>query len=62
MRIAGSGPVIVAADTVYVHVVDDAGRWRSGPIPDSHRAELLADASGTIVDHAGYYPQVLPEA
>ncbi|MFM9942373.1 MAG: acyl-CoA thioesterase [Hyphomicrobiaceae bacterium] len=62
LRLAGKGPdVIVAADGVYVHVVDQAGRWKSNPIPDGARAQLLAGAKGVIVDHAGFHPIVRPQ-
>jgi acyl-CoA thioester hydrolase len=60
VRIAGTQDLIVAADTVYVHVVDDNGRWRSTTIADEPKQKLQAGAKGRIVDHAGFYPIVLP--
>lgn len=63
MRLAGKGPdVIVTATGVYVHVVDDNGRWKSMVIPDAEKARLQRGAPGVIVDHAGYYPIVVPKA
>lgn len=63
MRIAGKGPeVIVAADTVYVHVEDHAGKWKSKSIPEKPKAQLLAGAKGVIVDHAGFFPIIAPKA
>ena len=56
MRIGGSPDVMVAADTVYVHVTDENGIWRSAPLPEDARALLEAGARGKIVDHAGYLP------
>ncbi len=62
MRIAGTTDVIVKADTVYVHVTDDNGRWKSTPLPDPARVLLDAGAKAKIVDHAGYHPIVVPNA
>lgn len=62
MRIAGGPDIIVAADTVYVHVVSVEGRWRPNPIPEAAKALLLAGAQGILVDHAGYHPIVRPQA
>jgi acyl-CoA thioester hydrolase len=56
MRIAGSPDVIVAVDTVYVHVRGEGGVWKGAPLPDDERALLEAGARGKIVDHAGYLP------
>jgi acyl-CoA thioester hydrolase len=62
IRIAGKPEVIVAADTVYVHVHGEKGIWKSAPIPDDGRALLEAGARGKIVDHAGWLPvAVTPE-
>jgi acyl-CoA thioester hydrolase len=61
IRRAGTADVIVRAITVYVHVVDDGGVWRSAPIAPGPRAELLEGARGRIVDHAGFYPIVVPD-
>jgi acyl-CoA thioester hydrolase len=61
MRIAGTSDIIVASDTVYVHVEDHAGRWKSTTIPEGPKAQLLAGAKGRIVDHAGYFPIVEPK-
>lgn len=61
MRIAGTPDPIVSAACLYVHVVDDNGRWRSTPIPDGPRAQLLAGAKGKVVDHAGYFPITVRE-
>ncbi len=74
LRLAGKGPdVIVASDGVYVHVARAAsahvkgqagpansGRWKSNPIPDAQKAQLLAGAKGVIIDHAGFYPIIPP--
>ncbi len=62
LRRAGEAQILVQADGVYVHVVDQAGVWRSTAIPEAERALLEAGAKGKIVDHAGYYPIVVPQA
>lgn len=62
MRCAGKPEILVRANIVYVHVVDQDGVWRSAAIPKRPRALLEAGARGKIIDHAGYYPIVLPEA
>ena len=36
--------------------------WKSTPIPAEARALLEAGAKGKIVDHAGYFPIVVPRA
>ena len=59
---AKGGEPIVTADAVYVHVIDDNGRWKSAAIPEAEKARLLRGAPGVIVDHAGYYPIVVPKA
>ena len=56
LRIAGTPELIVTANIVYVHVVAEAGRWKSNELPADRRAQLLAGARGIIVDHAGYHP------
>lgn len=56
LRRAGEEKVLVQADCVYVHVVDEAGVWRSTAIPEAERSLLEAGAKGKIVDHAGFYP------
>jgi len=60
MRIAGSDVVIVRATTVYVHVLDHDGVWKSAPMGEDWKAELTSGAPGVIVDHAGFYPIVVP--
>ncbi len=60
MRVAGKPEIIVTGDAVYVHVEDDAGRWKSTTIPDGPKQQLLAGATGRIVDHAGYFPIIVP--
>jgi acyl-CoA thioester hydrolase len=62
MRRAGEPDILVQANIVYVHVIDQAGVWRSAAIPEAERALLEAGAKGRVVDHAGYYPIVLPKA
>ena len=59
VRRAGETELLVQADCVYVHVVDEAGVWRSAAIPASERALLEAGAKGKIIDQAGYYPIVV---
>ena len=60
LRLAGKGPdVLVSAQGVYVHVVDNGGRWRSNPIPEGPKAQLMAGAKGVVIDHAGFFP-ILP--
>ena len=61
LRIAGGSEIIVKADTLYVHVASENGVWRSTPIPAAERALLEAGAKGKIVDHAGYFPILLPK-
>lgn len=56
IRLAGTADVIVSATTIYVHVIDDKGRWKSAPIPTGPKAELEAGARGVLVDHAGFFP------
>lgn len=51
-RKAGSEPVLVTADTVYVHV--DNASWRPKPLPDLVRERFAAGARGKRVDHAGW--------
>ena len=62
LRIAGQPGPIVRAETVYVHVTGTNGVWKSQALPDDARALLQAGARGKIVDHAGYFPIVLPDA
>ncbi len=63
LRLPAKGnETIVTADGVYVHVTDDKGRWKSTAIPDAEKARLVRGAPGVIVDHAGYYPIVVPKA
>ena len=61
LRLAGRPEILVKATTIYVHVVDHAGNWRSTPIPELPRALLEAGAKGKIIDQAGYYPIVPPQ-
>lgn len=58
MRVPPKPDVIVAVDTVYVHVTGTGGVWKSAPLPDDARRLLEAGARGTIVDHAGFLPVV----
>ena len=51
-RIAGSDPVIVTVETVYVLV--DAKTLTKLPIPDPIRKPFSEGAAGRIVDHAGF--------
>ncbi len=53
------GP-IVSAETVYVHVAGSNGIWKSTPIPDDARDLLAKGGRGKMIDHAGYFPIVLP--
>lgn len=52
IRKAGSDPVLVIADTVYVHV--DNATWRPKPLPDLVRVRFSAGARGMRADHAGW--------
>ena len=51
-RIAGTEPVIVTVETVYVLV--DAKTLRKTPLPADLRQRLDQGAPGSVVDHAGY--------
>ena len=62
IRIAGQPEPIVTAETVYVHVAGKEGVWKSEALPDDARALLSAGAKGKIVDHAGHYPIIIPDA
>ena len=61
LRIAGTSETIVKAETTYVHVTGNNGRWKSTPIPAPPRLLLEAGAKGKIVDHAGYFPIRVPD-
>jgi len=61
LRLAGKPDIMVKSETVYVHVVDENGVWRSTPIPEDRRALLAAGAKGKIIDQAGYHPIVVPK-
>jgi acyl-CoA thioester hydrolase len=52
VRIAGSDPVIVAVETVYVHV--DTRTLTKSPLPAHLREALTRGAPGVTVDHAAY--------
>lgn len=52
MRRAGEAEVLVAAETVYVHV--DPKTFAKRHIAPEMRAALEAGAAGKAVDHAGY--------
>jgi acyl-CoA thioester hydrolase len=56
MRRAGREEVLVAVETVYVHV--DRSTWTKREIEPHMRAALEAGAAGKAVDHAGYLRQV----
>lgn len=45
------GALLVTSETVHVSVEPGAAVKR--PVPDRHRAALLAGAPGVVVDHAG---------
>lgn len=60
LRIAGRPEIIVKAETIYVHVTDANGVWRSTAIPAAERDLLEAGARAKIIDHAGFYPIVQP--
>ncbi len=62
LRRAGETEILVQANVVYVHVTDHEGVWRSTAIAEGPRAKLAAGAKTRIIDQAGYYPIVLPEA
>jgi acyl-CoA thioester hydrolase len=51
-RIAGADPVIVAVETVYVHV--DTHTLTKSPLPSHLREALARGAPGVKVDHAAY--------
>jgi acyl-CoA thioester hydrolase len=51
-RIAGSDAVIVAVETVYVHV--DTHTLTKSPLPSHLREALMRGAPGVKVDHAAY--------
>jgi acyl-CoA thioester hydrolase len=51
-RVAGSDAVIVAVETVYVHV--DTHTLTKAPLPSRLREALTRGAPGVKVDHAAY--------
>jgi acyl-CoA thioester hydrolase len=51
-RIAGSAPVIVTAETVYVLV--DAATLGKQPLPEAIRTAFTEGARGRTIDHAAY--------
>lgn len=53
-------PVIVTAECTYV--VIDKPTWTKRPLTGVERDLLEGGASGRIVDHAGHFPIVVPEA
>ncbi len=52
MRRAGTEPILVTAETVYV-VVDPKG-WVKRPLTSAEIASLTAGGAGQAIDHAGY--------
>ncbi len=58
LRRAGEADPIVTAELVYV--VMDKATWTKRPLSADERALLEAGARGAVVDHAGYFPPVLP--
>jgi len=52
LRRAGQADILVAAETVYVHV--DARTFTKRQIAPEMRTALEAGAAGKVVDHAGY--------
>jgi acyl-CoA thioester hydrolase len=51
-RIAGTDAVIATAETVYVHVDNNA--LQKQPLPEQMRARFAAGAPGVVIDHAAY--------
>ena len=52
MRRAGTEPILVTAETVYV-VIDPKG-WTKRPLTPSEIASLMSGGAGKAIDHAGY--------
>lgn len=58
LKKAGESQPIVTAEVIYVAV--DKATWTKRPLTAEERANLENGARGVIVDHAGYFPPLLP--